>query len=228
MGGRTESPGTGPAPSPSPGRQNGTGFATIALSRAGYAGREHDTGAQLLRASSPEAVVTLDGGTHASIDRVAVLVWGWAWGSVSVPKGPTRPLPICRSCPPPFVMFFFCFFLCFWFERASFVCFGHPRSVEYNVGGLTGQKDFAFLNFSLLATDFSPDPAAFYYTAHRTGVPATRYDWTPGSRHSDPTLSWPPKGITLEIDFAAPAAAPAAHRAVTITVMCVGLGLFLA
>ena len=36
-------------------------FATVALSRSGLAGREHDTGAQLLRATAPEAVVTLDG-----------------------------------------------------------------------------------------------------------------------------------------------------------------------
>ena len=38
-------------------------------------------------------------------------------------------------------------------------------------------------------------------------------------RHSDPTLAWPPKGITLSVNFSAPHSAPPAHRDVTITVV---------
>lgn len=130
---------------------NVTGFATVALSREGHAGREHDCGAQLLRASSPEAFITLDG-------------------------------------------------------------------VEYGVGGLVGQSDYAFLNTSLLHT-WGADPSAFVYKQHRTGLPQKRYEWSPGVRHSDSTLAWPPRGITLEIDFVAPAHAPLAHQAVTVTVV---------
>jgi hypothetical protein len=130
---------------------NVTGFATVGLSRVGHAGREADTGAQLLRASSPEATVRLDG-------------------------------------------------------------------VRYDVGGLDGQVDLAFLNASLLA-DLRPK-AGFHYQAHRTASTTTaRYEWTPGDRHSDATLAWPPLGLTLEVDFAAPASAPAAHQSVTITVV---------
>lgn len=108
---------------------NATGFATVALSREGHAGREHECGAQLLRASAPEAVLTLDG------------------------KG-------------------------------------------YGIGGLVGQHDYAFLNTSLLHS-WSADPDAFVYKTHRTGVPEARYEWSPGVRHSDSTLHWPPRGITL-------------------------------
>jgi hypothetical protein len=130
---------------------NVTGFATVGLSREGHAGREHECGAQLLRASSPEASVTLDG-------------------------------------------------------------------VEYSVGGLVGQNDYAFLNTSLLHT-WSADASAFVYKQHRSGRPQKRYEWQPGIRHSDSTLAWPPRGITLEIDFVAPAHAPPAHQAVTVTIV---------
>ena len=99
------------------GTANITGFATVSLAREGHAGREHETGAQLLRASAPEAVVSLDG-------------------------------------------------------------------VVYGIGGLVGQKDYAFLNTSLLHS-WSADPAAFVYKSHRTGAPEARYEWSPGVRFSD-------------------------------------------
>ena len=50
-----------PTPSPS---GNTRGFATALLARQGGAGRENDSGAQLLRATSAEAFVTLDGVTY--------------------------------------------------------------------------------------------------------------------------------------------------------------------
>ena len=134
-----------------PAANRSVGFATIALSRSGHAGREHDTGAQLLRATVPEAHVVLDG-------------------------------------------------------------------VPYDVGGLTGQTEYAFLNTTLLA-GFGLPAGAFRYAGHRTGTPRQRYAWTPGERFSDPTLAWPPRGITLEIDFVAPSTARASHRAVTVTVV---------
>jgi hypothetical protein len=81
-----------------------------------------------------------------------------------------------------------------------------------------GQTEFAFLNASVL-TRLTADPAAFWYTGHRVGTPGKRFEWTPGARHSDATLAWPPKGVVLELDFAAPASAPPAHRNVTVTVV---------
>ena len=135
----------GPPPAP----VDYVGFATVGLSRVGHAGREADTGAQLLRASAPEATVVLDG-------------------------------------------------------------------VVYPVGGLLGQEDFAFFNTSLLHT-LRVDPAAFVYKSHRTRAPQARFPWTPGVRHSD-AAAWPPLGLTLELDFAPPPGAPAAHKDVLVTV----------
>ena len=91
--------------------------------------------------------------------------------------------------------------------------------VSYTVGGLSGQTDFAFINNSALGVLVNADNA-FTYSTHRTGVPTARFDWTPGMRFSDPTAAWPPKGITLEIDFVAPAnVAVAAHKDVVVTVV---------
>lgn len=138
-----------PKSTPSP--TNYSGFATIGLARDGYSGRDYKTSSQMLRASSPEAVVELDG-------------------------------------------------------------------TAYNVGGLLGQKEFAFLNYSELKF-LSGDPNGFIFKEYRTGVPTKRFEWIPGERFSDPTLPWPPTGVTLEIDFVAPASAPPAHRGVVITVI---------
>ena len=140
-----------PPPSPVPPSNVPAGFATIGLSRGAYTGRERDGGAELLRATAPEATVGLD-------------------------------------------------------------------NVTYNVGGLVGQTEFAFLNASQ-RTRLRADPGAFWYTGHRVGAPDKRFEWTPGQRHSDSTLAWPPKGVTLQLDFAAPASARPAHRNVTVTVV---------
>ena len=122
------------------------GFATVMLTREGHSGTQSDTGAQLLRTSSPEALITLD-------------------------------------------------------------------NASYCVGGLVGQTDFAFLNTTLLSS-WNRDPTAFVYAAHRTGQPKPRFEWTPGVRSSDATASWPPQGLTLEIDFTPPVGSdiPAAHK----------------
>mmetsp|Transcript_39281 Transcript_39281/g.126227 ORF Transcript_39281/g.126227 Transcript_39281/m.126227 type:complete len:761 (-) Transcript_39281:56-2338(-) len=90
--------------------------------------------------------------------------------------------------------------------------------VNYSIGGLVGQRDFAFLNVSELPELTSP-AGAFRYSAHRTGAPTARYKWAPGVRHSDASLSWPPRGLTLSVDFVAPEGAPAAHRDVVVTVV---------
>lgn len=136
---------------PAPATSNHTGFGTIGLARSGFAGREHETGQQLLRATAPEGLITLDG-------------------------------------------------------------------VSYSIGGLAGQKNFAFLNDTLLL-NMSSAPGAFVYQTHRTGVPVARFEWTPGARFSDAEAAWPPRGITLEIDFAAPDDAPTAHQGVVVTVV---------
>lgn len=89
--------------------------------------------------------------------------------------------------------------------------------VVYPVGGLLGQEDFAFFNTSLLHT-LRADPTAFVYQAHRTRPPTERFPWSPGVRHSDAAAAWPPRGLTLEIDFAAPPGVPPAHKDVLVTI----------
>jgi hypothetical protein len=130
---------------------NVSGFATVGLFRRGYSGREADTNSELLRASSPEAIIQLD-------DTV------------------------------------------------------------YGIGGLVGQSDYAFLNASLL-TNMQADPTAFVFKSHELGIPQKRYEWTPGDRFSDASAAWPPQGLTLELEFVAPAHAPASHAGVTVTVV---------
>jgi hypothetical protein len=93
-------------------------------------------------------------------------------------------------------------------------------SIDYTIGGLTGQTNFAFVNDSLLDTLYSAPGNVFTYKTHRTGgAPAPRFAWTPGMRFSDATASWPPKGVSLEIDFTAPACAPIEHQSVVVTVV---------
>ena len=91
--------------------------------------------------------------------------------------------------------------------------------VAYDIGGLVGQTNFAFVNDSLLSQLRSPEEHVFVFQTYRTGVPAPRYQWTPGTRFSDPSAAWPPKGITLEIDFVPTTSAPAAHKSVVVTVV---------
>mgnify|MGYP000564491319 CR=1 FL=1 len=131
---------------------NVSGFATISLAREGKMGYQQGTSPQMLRASSPEAIVQLGNAT-------------------------------------------------------------------YNVGGLVGQADYAFLNASLLSR-WTADPGAFVYSAHRLiSTTQKRYEWTPGARHSDSTLIWPPKGVALEIDFVPPKGAPPDVAATLITIV---------
>jgi hypothetical protein len=102
--------------------------------------------------------------------------------------------------------------------------------VAYDVGGLVGQADFAFLNVSLVP-QFSANPAAFAFRPpHRVSASTRkRFEWTPGQRHSDVTAAWPPSGATLELDFIAPSltagefatggGVPPAHQDVVVTVV---------
>lgn len=66
--------------------------------------------------------------------------------------------------------------------------------------GQPGQPG-AFFNRSVAV---KPDPDAFRYVSHRTAAPTAPFAWKPGSRGSPPDAQWPPHGLHLEIDFAAP------------------------
>jgi hypothetical protein len=73
---------------------------------------------------------------------------------------------------------------------------------RFNVGGLKGQRNYAFLRPEWIAS-LRADPAAFRYTGHETGRPAERMPWKRVRRHA-PDAKWPPDGVTLRLDFAWP------------------------
>lgn len=75
----------------------------------------------------------------------------------------------------------------------------------------------AFLNRSQTAyTHPRANASAFQYVSHASGPPTAPFEYT-AARHSADT-PWPPAGVHLAVTFAAPATAPAALRAVTVTV----------
>ncbi|HOZ45476.1 MAG TPA: alpha-galactosidase [Candidatus Hydrogenedentes bacterium] len=72
---------------------------------------------------------------------------------------------------------------------------------RFEVGGLNGQPDYAYLDPAWLdAMTSAPD--AFQFIGYEAGTPEARYAWQP-KRHA-PETPWPPKGISLRLDFAPP------------------------
>jgi hypothetical protein len=71
---------------------------------------------------------------------------------------------------------------------------GHP----YNVGGLLGQPDYAYLRPEWLDR-MTADPAAFHFTGFETGKTVARLEWKRVRRADD--LPWPPPGASLILRF---------------------------
>lgn len=76
----------------------------------------------------------------------------------------------------------------------------------YQVGGLTGQPNFAFLRADWLES-MQSDPAAFQYTGFEAGKTKARLKWK-RARHSE-DRPYPPPGVSLTLRFAPPPSAPA-------------------
>lgn len=72
------------------------------------------------------------------------------------------------------------------------------------VGGLKGQPNYAFLRRDWLPS-LKADPSAFRYVGHAVGVPDERLAWK-RVRHHAPDVQWPPRGVSLRLDFAWPQA----------------------
>ena len=87
----------------------------------------------------------------------------------------------------------------------------------YPLGGIiqTGAYYHAYLNRS--ATGIQVNPSGWNATGWSLGPPTAPFPWTPGTRGSPADAPWPPVGLTLSVTLAAPASAPPAHRAVSIT-----------
>jgi hypothetical protein len=87
---------------------------------------------------------------------------------------------------------------------------------RFEVGGLKGQPDYAYLDPSWLDA-MTADPEAFQYESHRIGTPQASYPWSP-RRHSQES-PWPPRGVTLTIRFRPPARLAATHPGLALDVV---------
>ena len=75
-------------------------------------------------------------------------------------------------------------------------------SVRYDVGGLTGQPNYAYLTPEWLAK-LKADPKAFQFVGLEVGKPAERFAWK-RVRHHAAGAKWPPAGAYLRMDYAMP------------------------
>lgn len=75
---------------------------------------------------------------------------------------------------------------------------------SYDIGGLSGQPNLAFLRPEW-EVGLKARPGAFRLVGHQVGVPRERMAWK-RVRHHAPGVQWPPRGVTLRLDFEAPAA----------------------
>ena len=88
--------------------------------------------------------------------------------------------------------------------------------VPYDVGGVLTNITRAYLNRTALAADISPSPGSFQFHSYRTMPPEAPFPYTP--RRSAPRdITWPPKGLRLDVLFVAPQSAPVSHH-VSVTV----------
>jgi hypothetical protein len=78
--------------------------------------------------------------------------------------------------------------------EAAITLDGHP----YNIGGLLGQPDYAYLRPSWLDT-MTADPAAFRFAGFDTGATQARFEWKRVRRADN--LPWPPPGMSLVLRF---------------------------
>lgn len=82
--------------------------------------------------------------------------------------------------------------------------------VAYDVGGLTGQPNHAFLTDAWL-DEMEADSAAFQLIGFEVGEPAERFAWN-RRRHAAPDATWPPPGVYLRMDYEPPKSSEAAVR----------------
>jgi hypothetical protein len=75
--------------------------------------------------------------------------------------------------------------------------------VPYEIGGLKGQPNYAFLRPEWI-DDLKAAPAAFQFAGFEIGKPKERLGWKQ-VRHHAPNLKWPPDGVYLRMDYRMPA-----------------------
>lgn len=80
------------------------------------------------------------------------------------------------------------------------------NGARYEVGGLTGQPNYAYLLPEWL-DQMRAAPGAFRFVGFHVGRPAERFAWK-RVRHHAPDATWPPAGVYLRMDYAAPLTSP--------------------
>ncbi len=71
--------------------------------------------------------------------------------------------------------------------------------VVYEVGGLKGQPNYAFLLPEWI-DELEADPDAFRFVMFEVGKPEERFAWQ-RVRHHAPNAKWPPEGVYLRMDY---------------------------
>jgi hypothetical protein len=96
----------------------------------------------------------------------------------------------------------------------------------YDIGGLTGQPNHAYLDPEWI-DGLTADPDAFRYTGHSTDRLSSGHPMWRRIRHAAPNTPWPPPGVALDLQFAAPPESPAAGVTATVHYdLYAGLPLF--
>ena len=72
----------------------------------------------------------------------------------------------------------------------------------YNIGGLTGQPNYAYLLPEWL-DELKADPKSLTFVGFEVGAPKERFGWK-RVRHHAPNAEWPPKGVYLRMDYTLP------------------------
>ncbi len=86
---------------------------------------------------------------------------------------------------------------------------------RFDVGGLKGQPDYAYLDPTWLGS-MTADRGAFQFTGLAKGKPKARYPWRP-KRHA-PEVPWPPRGVTLTANFQPPESVRERYKGLTVSV----------
>ena len=76
---------------------------------------------------------------------------------------------------------------------------------RFNVGGLIGQVEYAYLRPDWVDA-FTSDPNAFQFVRYETGGTETRFPWKRKRYSAD--LAWPPPGASLKLHYQAPQGGP--------------------
>ncbi len=83
--------------------------------------------------------------------------------------------------------------------------------IEYPVGGLLGQPNYAFLRAEWIEA-LTNNPDAMQFVGFKIGEPKERMKWK-RVRHHAPDAQWPPKGVYLRMDYEMPASSVSKNTA---------------